>query len=107
VEKEFHLEISTGQGEERTGATQEDPTDGATTTVQSCMHFTVSQVCMYMGYSAGKCTYVRYSEERHIQVLRKVIVRGRTTKEELLGFAGVVYSFLYFSVGHFPVREPL
>jgi hypothetical protein len=26
----------------------------------------------------------------------------RTTKEELLGFAGVVYSFLYFSVGHFP-----
>jgi hypothetical protein len=32
---------------------------------------------------------------------------GHTTKEELLGFAGVVYSFLYFSVGHFPSKGAL
>ena len=47
-----------------------------------------------------------FSKEIHVQV-RKEKVQGRTTKEELLEFAGVVNSFLYFSLGNFPSKGAL
>jgi hypothetical protein len=60
VEKEFHLEINTGQGEERTGASQRR--SGRSEPQQQSELYTLHKlvrVHMYMGYSAGKhvCTH--------------------------------------------------
>jgi hypothetical protein len=62
---------------------------------------------MYTGYSARKCIHKRATMQEGAYKSEKVIVRDRTAKEELLGFAGVVYSFLYFSMGHFPGKGAL
>jgi hypothetical protein len=42
-----------------------------------------------MGFSGDRCIYMGFLKERHIH-LRNMKVQGRTTDQELLGFAGVV-----------------
>jgi hypothetical protein len=62
---------------------------------------------MYMGYNVVKHVHMWATMRTITYISRKVNVRDRTNIDELLGFAGVVYSFLYFSVGHFPGKGAL
>jgi hypothetical protein len=91
VEKEFHLEINTGQGEERTGGNHKEFQQiGATTIGSHCTKFSHTVfVHMYMGFSGDKHIYACFLKERHIH-LEKHESLGHTTDQELLGFAGVV-----------------
>jgi hypothetical protein len=92
VEKEFHLEISTGQGEERTKATTSgfQQIGAATTGLCHMKFFHTVFLCMYMGFSGDMHVYVGFLKERHVHLRKCESLRGRTIDQELLGFAGVV-----------------
>jgi hypothetical protein len=45
---------------------------------------------------------MRYFLRKLVYILGKMKYQGRIADQELLGFAGTVHNFLYFSVGHFP-----
>jgi hypothetical protein len=59
------------------------------------------RVGMYVSYNVVKHVHMWATMGTITYISRKVNVRYRTNIDELLGFAGVVYSFLYFLVGHF------
>jgi hypothetical protein len=108
VEKDFHLEISIGQGEERMGVSirisnkfqiHNNSTELYTLHNEDrhiCTHATMKKVCMYAGDN----------EENHVHVLR-LDCMGSYNQGEIAMFAGDVYSFMYFLVGHFPGKGAL
>jgi hypothetical protein len=51
--------------------------------------------------------YTRVFLRKFMNTFKSVKLWGRTTVQELLGFASVVYTFMYFSVGHFPDKGAL
>jgi hypothetical protein len=56
---------------------------------------------MYGGYSATKDINTWAKMSTRMYRFGKVMVWDHTTVEEFLGFAGVVYSFMYFLVGYY------
>jgi hypothetical protein len=54
-------------------------------------------VCVCRVSSGDMCVYVGFLKEMCIH-LEKHEIQGHTTNQEFLGFAGIVYSFLYFSL---------
>jgi hypothetical protein len=70
------------------------------------MEFHIVFECVYMGFSGDRGVYTSFLKES-AYISRSMKVQGHTIDQELLGFAGIVYSFMYFSVGHFPrYRSP-
>jgi hypothetical protein len=59
---------------------------------------------MWVSVETNVYTWV-FLRKVHMYISGNMKIRGRTTDQELLGFAGIVYSFMYFSVGHFPRYE--
>jgi hypothetical protein len=57
-----------------------------------------------MGFSGDRCIYTWVFLRKGVH-LGKHEIQGRTIDQRLLGFAGTVHSFLYFSMGHFPRYE--
>ena len=65
------------------------------------------RVRLYVGYIAGKHGHTWAIVQEGVCKSRKVIVWDRTTKDKLLGFAGVIYHFVHLFVGHFPYKGAL
>jgi hypothetical protein len=86
VEKDFHLEMSTSQGEERIGETARSfnrlELQQQSRVVQSLCE------CTWVSVETGAYTWVSLKKGLHIS--KNVKIQGRTTDQELLGFAGVV-----------------
>jgi len=61
---------------------------------------------MYTSFSGDMRIYMSLLEERHVHI-ENVKIQGCVVDEELLGFGGVIYNFLYLSMGHFPSKGAL
>jgi len=62
---------------------------------------------MYMEYNVVNNLHMWDTMRTITYIYGKVNLRDHTNIDELLGFACVVYSFFYFSVGHFPSKGAL
>jgi hypothetical protein len=91
VEKDFHLEISTGQGEERTEVITSGFQHIGATTIWShhTEVFHTVFVHVYVGFSGDMHAYTWVFLRKDIHLEKRESL-DRTTDQELLGFVGVV-----------------
>jgi hypothetical protein len=90
VEKDFHIEISTCQGEERTGVVARS---SSKLELQQQGHIVWSlsySGCVCMQVSMETDVYTRVHLRKGMYISNSVKVRGCAADEELLVFAGVV-----------------